>query len=650
MIMKKIILIALIIPMMNIVMAQDFKLASPDNVIAVQISIDDGFIFSINYGDIEVIKESNIDMTVSPGPIFSDTPEIEKTTSNYVLDTIIPYIHQKSELIIDEYNELIFQFNRGYNLTFRAYNTGIAYRFGTTYNDSIRVVDETFDINFSKDATCLFAKENSIISHYERLYIPVKLDTLEFKDFSSLPLLVKSNNVNILITEADLFDYGGMFMHGGENSHLSANFANTVSEAFPKNGSDRNQILKSTNNIAYTKGDRTYPWRVLIISDKDVDLVENQLVYQLSRPLEIEDPSWIIPGKVAWDWYNANNIYGVDFESGINTETYKYYIDFASEYGLEYIILDEGWSKSTTIINEPNPDINIEELVSYGKEKNVGLILWVLWKPLDKNMDVLRQYQEWGIVGIKVDFMQRTDQYMVNYYERVAQQAANNKLLVDFHGAYKPSGLRRAYPNVLTYEGLKGNENNKWSHVITPEHNVTIPFIRMVAGPMDYTPGAMNNANEKNHQIIWTRPMSIGTRCHQVAMYVVYESSLQMLCESPSTYYKEKETTEFISRIPTTWDETIALYGKVSDYIVIARRSGDNWYIGGMTDDRAREFDIGFSFLPEGEFNITIMKDGINTDKHAQDYKVETITVSNVDTYHIKMAEGGGFAAIISKK
>ena len=650
MIMRKIILTLLIIPLLNIVTAQEFKLHSPNEVMTTLISVEDGFTFTVNHDGNIIIEEIAIDMEISPDQVFSDTPEIDNTSSRYVKDTIYPYIHQKSELIIDEYNELILHFKRGYYLTFRAYNDGLAYRFGTTYGDSINVSGETFDISFSKDATCQFAKENSIISHYERLYIPVKLDTLEFQDFSSLPLLVKSNNVNVLITESDLYDYGGMFMHGGMNSDLSATFANTVDEAIPKNGSDRNQILSSSSIIAHTSGTRTFPWRIMIISDNDIDLVESQLVYQLSKPLKIDDPSWIVPGKVAWDWYNANNIFGVDFESGINTSTYKYYIDFASSYGLEYIILDEGWSKSTTIIDEPNPDISIEELVDYGKSKNVGLILWVLWEPLDKSMDVLSLYHDWGIVGIKVDFMQRTDQYMVNYYERVAKEAANNKLLVDFHGAYKPSGLRRAYPNVLTYEGLKGNENNKWSHIITPEHNVTIPFIRMVAGPMDYTPGAMNNAHEKNHQINWTRPMSIGTRCHQVAMYIVYESPLQMLCESPSTYYKEKETTELISKIPTTWDETIALYGKVSDYIVIARRSGDTWYLGGMTDEESREFEVELSFLDDGEYTITIMKDGINADKHAQDYTLEISTVTNMESYNVKMEVGGGFAAIISKK
>jgi len=519
--------------------------------------------------------------------------------------------------------------------------------FSTTIKNNIKISKETFRINFPKNTISWYPEEMSLISHYERMYTDTKLDTLAEYSFCSLPVLMKTNDVNILLTESDLYDYPGMFMYGTMSNGLNAGFPHFVKEATPRNGSDRNQEIKSAQYIASTSGTRDYPWRVMIISDEDEKLVESNLVFQLSRPLEIEDPKWIIPGKVAWDWYNANNIFGVDFAAGINTDTYKYYIDFASEYGLEYIILDEGWSESTTIIDKPNPDIDIQELVSYGEEKNVGVILWVLWEPLDKDMSVLEKYNSWGVKGIKVDFMQRTDQYMVNYYERVAKEAAKNQLLVDFHGAYKPSGLRRAYPNVLTYEGLKGNENNKWSALITPEHNVTLPFIRMVAGPMDYTPGAIRNANSENHRIMWTRPMSIGTRCHQVAMYVVYESPLQMLCESPSTYYKEVETTNFISQIPVVWGETIVLEGKVGDYILVARRKEPNWYIGAMTDSTPREFDIDMSFLDDGKYTMTSMSDGINCDRFAQDYVIDTTEVDNEANIKIKLAAGGGFAAIL---
>jgi len=650
-VMKKPILTLLSIIIISFSFAQKYSVTSPDNNLIANISFDNYITFHVMYKGEIVIEESLIDMVVSPGPIFSDSPIIEKVNKKHVDEEIHPVIKQKSAIIHDNYNEITINTNHYFGLTFRAYNDGIAYRFFGSFQDSISIVDEQFNITFPYGATALFPKENSMVSHYERMYVPVKPDTLNHKDFCSLPLYVKSGKTSIIITESDLYDYPGMFLCGTESSGFKAKFPNRVIKAEARNGSDRNQILRSSSStMAYTKGSRTFPWRIMIMSDEDKKLVESNLVFQLARPLEIDDPSWIVPGKVAWDWYNANNIYGVDFESGINTDTYKYYIDFASEYGLEYIILDEGWSKSTTIIDKPNPDINIEELVSYGKKKNVGLILWVLWEPLDSNMEVLALYHDWGIKGVKVDFMQRTDQYMVNYYERVAQEAAKNKLLVDFHGAYKPSGLRRAYPNVLTYEGLKGAENNKWSSLITPEHNVTLPFIRMVAGPMDYTPGAMNNANEKNHQVIWTRPISIGTRCHQVAMYVVYESPLQMLCESPSAYYNEKETTEFISKIPTTWDETIAIDGKVGEYIIVARRNGDNWYIGGMTNSESRNLTIDLSFLEKAEYKLILMKDGKNVDKFAQDFNINNLPVNNSSNLKIKLAAGGGFAAILSKK
>ncbi len=648
--MNKILILVVLTTVFTPVLSQNYQLKCPDGVIVTNINISDSFSFKVEYNHKTVIENCIIDLVVSPGPIFSDTPVVVSVDRNSVNELINPVVCEKSSKIFDEYNELIIHFKKNFSLIFRAYNNGIAYRFTSDFSDSLNIVSETFDINFKDGATAFFPEEESKISHYERMYIPVLLDTLTTENFCSLPTLVNSNDINILITEADLFDYPGMFLHGKKSNGFQASFANYVTEATPKNGSDRNQQLKTSHILASTKGKRSYPWRVMIISDNDSDLISSQLVYQLSRELEIDDPSWIKPGKVAWDWYNANNIYGVDFKAGINTDTYKYYIDFASRYGLEYIILDEGWSKSTTIIDEPSPDINIKELVAYGNSKNVGLILWILWEPLDKDMSVLSLYRSWAVAGIKVDFMQRNDQYMVNYYERVAKEAAKNKLIVDFHGAYKPSGLRRAYPNVLTYEGLKGNENNKWSSLITPEHNVTLPFIRMVAGPMDFTPGSMDNRNESQHIVSWNRPASMGTRCHQVAMYIVFESPLQMLCESPSTYYKENQTTEFISKIPTVWDETLVLDGNVADFVIIARRSGDTWYIGAMSDENARDVEIDLSFLDDGVCSIESMSDGHNCDRFAQDYLYETNEINKTEKLKVSLASGGGFAAIISKQ
>jgi alpha-glucosidase len=359
------------------------------------------------------------------------------------------------------------------------------------------------------------------------------------------------------------------------------------------------------------------------------------------------DFSWVKPGKVAWDWWNALNLYGVNFTSGVNTETYKYYIDFASKYNLDYIILDEGWYELGDLMKVV-PDIDMEEIVRYGKEKNVGIILWVVWKTLDDQFDeAFNQFGKWGIKGIKVDFMQRDDQWMVDYYWRVAKEAANRHMLVDFHGSYKPSGLRRAYPNVITREGVKGLENNKWGEEVTPGHDVTLPFTRMLAGPMDFTPGAMINATKNNFRAVWNRPMSQGTRCHQLAMYVVYESPLQMLADSPSHYYDEPEAMEFLSKVPTVWDETKVLDAKVGEYVLLARQNGNEWYLGAMTDWASREMEIDLSFLGDGEYTIDIWQDGINADRNANDFKKITRKVTKSDKLKIHLVSGGGWTAVV---
>lgn len=525
------------------------------------------------------------------------------------------------------------------------------YRQLVRFRDDNKIKNEWMQFSLSEKDISWFPKEESMVSHYERMYLKQEIHSINVGDFCSLPVLFeKESGPKILFTEADLYDYPAMFLEKSDSISFRAKFPGYVMEAKPaERGGDRNQIIAEDTYISNFVGERSLPWHCFIIAEDDADLLTNTTVYQLSRENKEEDFSWVKPGKVAWDWWNANNITGVDFESGINNETYKYYIDFAAEYGLEYIILDEGWSKSTTNILECNPEIDIAELVKYGAEKNVGIILWTLWGPLnDKMEEVLDLYESWGVKGIKVDFMQRADQSMVEYYERVAKQAAKRKLLVDFHGAFKPAGLRRSYPNVVNYEGLKGLENAKWSKLITPEHNLTLPFIRMVAGPMDYTPGAMSNAHEDNFAIRWNRPMSMGTRCHQIAMYVIYDSPLQMLCDNPSNYYKENKSTQFIAQIPTTWDSTIVFEAEIGSHLLMARKSGPEWFIGGMTIE-AKEFEIDLSFLEEGNYEIQMMEDGINSDKNAEDYRFSVSEVTKLDKLKVNMNKGGGYAAILKK-
>lgn len=634
-----------------ILQAQTYSLKSPNGDLQLSTSIDKTISFQVTFKNKLIISESTIDLKLKDEKSFGTEPKVVKVSESRVNQVLKPVIAQKFSSIKDTYNELTIRCKNDFTITFRAYNEGVAYRFSTSSKKNAIIEEETFDLNFADKTTSFFPQEESFISHNERIYKKTDLDTLSATSFCSLPVLMKVLNTTILLTEADVFDYPGMFMKGTTGNALQATFPKYVTKATPKAGNeDRDQILEYADYQAKTKGKRDFPWRVLVITDKDTDLLKNTMVYQLSRPSKIKDSDWIKPGKVAWDWYNANNIYGVDFESGINTKTYKYYIDFASKYGLDYIILDEGWTKTTVNTRESNPDIDVAELVAYGKEKNVGVILWSLWGPLEKDLSILDLYGSWGVKGIKVDFMQRNDQYMVNFYEKVAERGAENHLLVDFHGAFKPTGLHRTYPNVISYEGVKGNENNKWTNEITPEHNVTLPFIRNVAGPMDFTPGSMVNASLKNYNISFDRPMALGTRSHQVAMYVIFESALQMLCESPSTYYKETETTEFISKIPTVWDETFPLEGKVGEHILIARRNGDTWYAAGMTNWNSREVILDFSFLPTGEYTVKLMKDGLNANKYAPDYAIETFDGNATTRKKITLASGGGFTAIINKK
>lgn len=629
--------------------AQEFKLLSPDERLSLSVTIADKITWSVSLDNQEVIPSCEVAMHQS-GRLLGIAPKLKndsRESSKGYIDVPVPH---KDSRVEENYNQLTLEFKGDYSLAFRLFNDGLGYRFIDHSKKKRQVVNEVMKLNFPSGTTSFFPEEESMYSHNERLYPQKNLADLTSDNFCSLPVLFQTEGVNVLFTETALHDYPGMFLTAGDT--LQATFPKYVLEAIPDPGApDRNQkLVKKADYIAELSDSKAFPWRVFVISEDDRDLVESNLTYLMAEPTVITT-DWIKPGKVAWDWYNANNLYGVDFKSGLNTATYRYYIDFAAANGIAYVILDEGWTKSTTEILDFNPEMDVPELIRYGQEKGVDIILWVLWKPLDDNLDeILETYKSWGAVGIKVDFMQRNDQYMVASYERIAKRAAELELLVDFHGAFKPSGLRRKYPNVVNYEGVKGSENNKWSADITPEHNVTIPFTRMVAGPIDYTPGAMINKHEINYSISFERPMSLGTRAHQMAMYVVYEAPLQMLCESPSRYYEEQETVDFISKIPTTWDETKVLAGKVSDYIVVARRKGDIWYIGGMTDWTARTLELDLSFLGDGTFQVEIFEDGINADRYAEDYATEKINITASDKLPLEMASGGGWSAIITKQ
>jgi alpha-glucosidase len=627
--------------------AKDYKVSSPDSKISVTVNVSSIIKWTATFEGREIISNSRIAMILANGKVLGENERVKKAAISHLNDIIKPVVANKKSEITDNCNILTISFNSGFSLQFRAYNDGVAYRFVTSLKDEIIVKNEISEFLLPEGSHSWYPLETSFMSHNERTFIYSSLDTIASKHLASLPVLFQVNGTDVLVTESDIEDYPGMWLIGAGAGKVSGKWSKCP-ETEKLNG-DRNLFITSTKDyIAKTQGTRTYPWRVFIISQNDAKLIESDLVFKLAPPNKIEDTKWIKPGHVAWDWWNANNIYGVDFRAGINNETYKYYIDFASKNGIEYIILDEGWYKLGNVL-ESVPDVNVPELCKYAESKNVGIILWVVWKTFwDKIDQAVSLYEKWGVKGVKVDFMQRDDQKVVNFYLEAARKTAEHHLLIDFHGAYKPDGLGRTWPNALTREGVKGMENDKWSRDVGPDHDVTIPFTRMVAGPMDYTPGAMVNMDKANFTPNFTRPESQGTRAHQVALYIIYESPLQMLCDSPSNYMKEQETTDFIVKIPVVWDDIIGIDGKVGNYLLLARRLGKEWFVGALTNWKSRDMDLDLSFLPAGNYSMEIFQDGINADRYAGDYKHLKTKIKSGDKMKIHLAPGGGWAARIS--
>jgi alpha-glucosidase len=648
--MKKYVILLLFILFMNQLIAKDYSINSPSDRLLVKVTVNEKIHYSVFLKGKEIIAASPISMTLE-NEVLGENAKVQKDKTFSVNKEIIPVVARKNARIPDVYNQLTLSF-KDYNLHFRAYDEGVAYRWEVTKKGQLKVMNELATFTFPADHKVWFPEEESMFSHQERSYLDVKLSEITPDRFASTGLLVDAgNNVKVYISESDLItDYAGMFLKGSAENpfRLEGKFAGVVLEEEQRTDRDVAPV-KYADYIAELEGPKSFPWRAMIISEEDKELVQSELIYKLAPENVLEDTGWIKPGKVAWDWWNALNVYGVDFESGVNNATYKYYIDFAAKYGLDYIILDEGWYHLNDIMHVKD-EIDVQELVDYGKDKDVGVILWVVWKALDDKLtEALDQFEAWGVKGIKIDFMQRDDQWMVNFYEKIARECAKRHLLVDYHGAYKPVGLNRMYPNVISYEGVKGMENCKWSDQPDPDHNLLLPFIRMVAGPMDYTPGAMINKNKENFRDVFTEPMSPGTRCHQLGMYVVFESPLQMLSDNPSNYYREPEAMEFLKEVPSVWDETKVLDAKVGEYILVARRKGETWYVGAMTDWSPRAMDLDLSFLPDGNYKMEIWKDGVNADRHASDFKQEKQNVTRSSKIKINMAPGGGWAAIISK-
>jgi alpha-glucosidase len=657
--MKRIAFLLLIVLSVLSVTAQQpkiFHVLSPDGTIDMELTSGNTINWSVKHGGDIIIAPSAVSITLDNGEVLGNNVKIV-SSKTITVNTVINTPVYKKKSVVDNYNQLTISCKGDYGIILRAYNEGVAYRFFTSKKGMITVLSEEANFNFDKDYATLIPYVRDLrgteqyIQSYEALYTKQTISKIYPDTLGFLPILINEGKKKAVILEADLEEYPGMFVNSNKNNGLKGSFAPYPLEYFQGGYHKLNTMAgKRAGYIAKVSGSRSFPWRVVVISDNDTALVNNDMVQKLAAPSRITDESWIKPGKVAWDWWNDWNISHVDFRAGINTATYKYYIDFAAANKLEYIILDEGWSDDMDLM-KVSDKINLKEIIDYGKEKNVGIILWAGWYAIDQKMDeAFSKYTAMGVKGFKIDFMDRDDQPMVSSLYAIAKKAAEYKLIIDYHGMFKPTGLQRTYPNVVNFEGVKGLENNKWTpNDDVPEYDVMIPFIRMMAGPMDYTPGAMRNATKPYFRPLHSMPMSQGTRCHQLAMYVVFEAPLQMLADNPTAYMKEQECTDFIAAVPTVFDETVALDSKVGEYVAIARKKNNVWYTGAMTNWDAREITIDFSFLGDGNFEATIFKDGINADRDATDYKREVIKVSATDKLTINMLNGGGWAAIIRK-
>jgi alpha-glucosidase len=635
-----------------------FDTKSPDSNISLHIESGTKLLWSVQLKGQQIIAPSAISLQLQDDEVLGDNAKISSSHSEKI-DSKINSINYKKSIISDQYNQLTINCKGDYGVIFRVYNDGVAYRFFIKRKTEIIIKNEEADFNFPVDHKAYIPYSRDYhktrffnYSCFEAGYSVCNISQFGTDSLALLPLLVDiGDNKKIVILEADLEDYPGMYLNVNQTlKGFLGVFPPYPLETKNPDGDIYMVPTKVAGYIARTNGTRSFPWRAIVISQSDKDLLNNDMVQKLASPSRITDVSWIQPGQVAWDWWNDLNLSHVDFKAGVNNPTFKYYIDFASANKIKYIILDGWWSESLDLF-KVNPNLNIQEIVDYGKAKGVGVILWAAWYTVTQQMEkAFPFYSKMGVKGFKIDFVDRDDQLAVASLYEIAAKAAENHLLVDYHGVFKPTGLQRTYPNVVGFEGVKGMENYKWAPIEdAPFNAVSIPFIRMIAGPMDYTPGAMKNAAKGRFWPLNASPMAMGTRCNQMAMYVVYEAPLQMLSDNPTIYMKEQECTDFITSVPTTFDETVALDGKVGEYAALARRKGDTWYAGAMSNWVARDLTIDFSFLGEGKYEAIIFKDGINADREGTDYKKEVIKITASDKLNIHLAPGGGWASRIRK-
>ncbi len=623
------------------------ELQSPNGEIKVSLNISDKIYYTISYSNDVLLENNHLSLNLGSETLGLN-PKLSGQKANKVNEVLTPVVPLKYSSVKNQYNSLLLTFKSDYSVEFRAFDDGIAYRFITNKKGDVEVLGEDFAINFPSNYLLHLQQPGGFKTAYEEPYTHVESNEWKATDrMSVLPILIDTKKkYKILISESDLSDYPCMFLKGNGANGVQSTFPKAPLE-FGEDGDRSLKIVKEADYIAKTTGKRNFPWRYFVITKDDKQLIENTMTYRLATKSQLQDVSWIKPGQVSWEWWNEASPYGpdVNFVAGFNLDTYKYYIDFASKYGIEYIIMDEGWAKSTRDPYTPNPKVDVHELIRYGKEKNVGIILWLTWLVVENNPDIFKTFSEWGVKGVKIDFMDRSDQWMVNYYERIAKEAAKYNILVDYHGSFKPAGIEYKYPNILSYEGVRGMEQMEGC---TPENSVYFPFMRNAVGPMDYTPGAMISMQPERYCGHRPNSASIGTRAYQLALFVIFESGLQMLADNPTLYYRNEDCTKFITDVPVTWDETRALEAKAGEYALIAKRKGNKWYIGGMTNNTERQLEISLDFLNAGtSYKMTSFEDGINAGRQAMDYRRKESHVKSGDKIQIKMARNGGFAAVI---
>lgn len=643
--------------------AKDYTVASPNGKNVVTVNDELKILVKHNNNEIVAVKA---DLGVSDFGLrkvrvsIGESPSFLRGKSGFGISKVLSektevlFYRQKS--LQTRWREMHLKVDKDLGLEIRAYDEGVAYRFYTTNKKETIIADETADFSFPEDSKAWLAystnDEKPFAMAFQNYYDETKLSEAKDK-YAFLPATIQSGNVKVTILESDLRSYPGMFLKADGN-HLKAAFAKYPKKMGYYKWRGMSYVEETEDFIAKSSGMRTYPWRVMAITEKDTEMPVNNLVYALATPNQIGDTSWIKPGKVAWDWWNDWNLKGVDFEAGINTRTYQYYIDFAAKNHIPYVVLDEGWYDSSKgDIMNPIAAIDLQGLINYGQQRGVSIVLWTVFNVLDEHLvEACEKYKAMGIKGFKIDFMDRNDQNAVEMAERLAKTCAQYQLFVDYHGYFTPTGMNRTYPNILNYEGVFGMEEARWAKKETdmPKYDVTFPFIRMMAGPVDFTPGAMRNGTKDNWVECYQNPVSMGTRCHQLACYVVHDSPFTMLCDTPTNYEREQECTDIITSIPDTFDETRVIHGLIGNFIVSARRSGSDWYVGGQTNWDEREVDLSLDFLsPSETYQATIVTDGINANHNAEDYRIEHQTLSASSQLKLKMASGGGFVIILKK-